>query len=126
VTDSLVPDDPTTAPFWQAALDGRLVVQRCNACGASQLYPRPLCLACESTDLGWAQAAGTGRVHSVTVNHLQVRADLEPPYAIALVELDEGPRVMTHVEGDVAIDDAVRVEWREHGDALPTLVALPA
>ena len=119
-------DDPTTAPFWQAAGDGRLVVQRCNACGASQLYPRPFCLACDAADLGWAEAAGTGHVYSITVNRLAVRPDMEPPYAVALVELDEGPRVMTGTEGDgVQIGDRVRVQWRAAPDGVPALVATP-
>jgi uncharacterized OB-fold protein len=117
-------DDPTTAPFWEAALDGRLVVQRCNACGASQLYPRPFCLACDATDLGWADAAGIGTVYSITVNRLAVQPNLEPPYEVALVDLDEGPRVMTGTHGDgLAIDDRVRLEWRAGPDGHPALVA---
>lgn len=120
---SLIPDDPTTAPFWEAALDGRLVVQRCRACNASQLYPRPFCLRCESTELDWADASGRGRVYSMTTNHLQVRPDLEPPYVIALVELDEGPRLLMHIDGEVAIDDEVGIGWVDRSGELPVLVA---
>jgi len=122
---ALIPDDPSTRPYWEAALEGRLALQRCNTCAAHQLYPRPFCLACESNDLDWVDAAGFGAVYSVTVNRLHVLPDLEPPYAIALVELDEGPRVMTHVDGDVQIGDRVAVAWRQHTDALPTLIASP-
>ena len=122
---ALIPDDPTTRPFWEAALDGRIALQHCNACGAHQLYPRPFCLACESNDLGWVDASGRGAVHSVTVNRLQVLPELEPPYAIALVELDEGPRVMAHASGELHIGDRVIVDWQERADALPSLVASP-
>ena len=48
-----LPADPTTAPFWRAARERRLVVQRCASCGACQFYPRPFCLACSGLELEW-------------------------------------------------------------------------
>jgi hypothetical protein len=113
--------DPTTEPFWQACLEHRLVVQRCNACGHHQFYPRPFCLACEATLLGWVEVSGAGTIYSLTTVRLQVTEELPPPYLLAIVELDEGPRLLTNIEADSAsIGDRVRLAWRER-DALPPL-----
>ena len=113
--------DPTTEPFWQACAARRLTVQRCASCGASQLYPRPFCLACEGRDLGWAEAKGTGTIYSLTTVRLPVVDDLKPPYLLALVDLDEGPRLLTNIVSEsAAIGDRVSLDWRER-DGLPPL-----
>lgn len=105
--------DPTTEPFWQACAAHRLTVQRCAACGACQLYPRPFCLACESNDLAWVDAKGTGTIYSLTTVRLPVIEELKPPYFLALVDLDEGPRLLTNIVSQTAaIGDRVAVEWR--------------
>lgn len=112
--------DPTTAPFWAAAERRELVIQRCTACGTHQFYPRPFCLSCGSHDVEWVETAGTGIVHATTTVHLQVLPDMEPPYVVALVELDEGPRLVTNlVKPAPAIGDRVEVSWRERTDAPP-------
>ena len=111
--------DPLTRPFWQAAERRELVVQRCAECGGHQLYPRPYCLACDSTDLGWVPAAGLGTVYTRTVVHVHVLPDLTPPYVAAVVELDEGPRLMTTLgDSDIAIGQRVMIGWRER-EGLP-------
>ena len=112
--------DPTTAPFWAAAERRELFVQRCTACGEHQFYPRPFCLACGGHEVEWVQAAGTGTVHAATTVHLKVLPDMDPPYVVALVELDEGPRLVTNlVDPMSAIGDRVAVTWRERADAPP-------
>ncbi|MFO1056622.1 MAG: OB-fold domain-containing protein [Dongiaceae bacterium] len=112
--------DPTTAPFWAAARQRRLVIQRCATCGHHQFYPRPHCLSCESADLAWVPAAGHGTIYSMTTTHVQVYPDLAPPYVVALVELAEGPRLLTNIVGaPCRIGDAVRLAWRERADAPP-------
>jgi uncharacterized OB-fold protein len=112
--------DPTTAPFWAAARRRQLVIQRCRACGHHQFYPRPHCLACESADLEWAPAQGTGTIYSMTTTHVQIYPELAPPYVVALVQLAEGPRLLTNIVGaPCRIGDAVRVTWRERADAPP-------
>jgi uncharacterized OB-fold protein len=112
--------DPTTAPFWAAAAEHKLLIQRCAACGTHQFYPRPFCLSCGGRQVEWVEAAGTGTVHATTRVHLQVLSDLEPPYIVALVELDEGPRLVTNlVEPTPSIGDRVEVRWRERSDAPP-------
>jgi uncharacterized OB-fold protein len=121
VTDVLATfGDPTTAPFWAAAARRELVIQRCAACGAHQFYPRPFCLVCGAGDVEWVPAAGTGTVHATTTVHMAVLPGLEPPYVVALVELDEGPRLVTNLLPPVpSIGDRVEVSWREREDAPP-------
>ena len=112
--------DPITAPFWAAARDKRLLVQRCRGCGQHQFYPRNFCLACQSSDVEWVAAKGTGIVYSMTVSHIQVLPELPPPYIVALIQLAEGPRLLSNVTDDTCrIGDSVRVAWRERPDAPP-------
>jgi uncharacterized protein len=121
-------DDPPNAPFWEAASERRLVVQRCDDCGQHQMYARVFCLACEGRSLSWAQVAGTGTVYSQVTVRFQVVPELEPPYLCALVELDEGPRLLTTVEGEgTAIGDRVEVRWRDRDDEppLPVFARVP-
>ncbi len=119
--------DPTTEPFWQACIEHRLLIQRCTACGAHQFYPRPLCLACECGSLEWVDAAGTGTIYSLTTVRIPVTEDLKPPYLVALVDLDEGPRLLTNIEADSArIGDRVIVGWRNRDGLPPVPVFRPA
>jgi uncharacterized OB-fold protein len=108
--------DPTTAEHWSAAAQHRLLVQRCTRCGHHQFYPRPFCLACESRDVGWQQVSGYGQVYSMTTVRIPVHPGLPPPYVVALVELDEGPRLLTNLVGDCAIGARVQVRWQERDD----------
>jgi uncharacterized OB-fold protein len=114
VTDRTPPalGDPLTEPFWQAAASGELLVQRCRSCGHHQLYPRPHCLACESNGLSWHTSDRTGTAYSVTRVHLALAEDVSPPYPVALVELDEGPRVLAFADPTVAIGDRVHLRWQ--------------
>lgn len=121
MTDAPPYGDPLSRPFWEAAARGELVLQRCSACGRHQFYARPFCLACESDGVEWVRAAGTGTVYSVTTVRIQWVPELEPPYQVAIVELDEGPRLTSGiVGGEVRIGDRVRVVWRER-EGLPPL-----
>ena len=80
-------------------------------------------MSCSADGLEWVEAAGTGVVYSKTRVHIQVLPDLVPPYVVALVDLDEGPRLMGNLlDEDCAIGDAVRVAWRER----PGLPPCPA
>jgi uncharacterized OB-fold protein len=113
--------DPTTEPFWQACFEHRLLVQHCPSCGKHQFYPRPFCLSCEGTAMEWVEAAGTGTIYSVTIVRIPVVDELKPPYFLALVDLDEGPRLLTNIDGDSArIGDRVTIAWRSR-DGLPPL-----
>ena len=95
--------------FFDRCARGELAVQRCSACGALRHYPRPHCPECMSPEWTWQASSGRGTVYTFTV----VRQNLNPrfrdriPYVVAVVELDEGVRVLTNLVG---VDpDAVRV-----------------
>ncbi|HEY7946549.1 MAG TPA: Zn-ribbon domain-containing OB-fold protein [Acidimicrobiales bacterium] len=90
--------DHDSAPYWQALHDGRLLVQRCQDCHEFQLYPRDRCLACRGP-VAWAEASGRGTIYSFTVirqNYARPFRDWIP-YVVALVDLEEGPRLMSNV-----------------------------
>jgi uncharacterized OB-fold protein len=114
--------DPESVPFWEATLSGRLLVQRCPSCGQAQLYARALCLACHGP-VAWEEAAGTGTVYSYTVIRQNPSRSFRHllPFVVALVDLDEGARVMTNIVGsppeDVKIGDRVRVKFEPVSDA---------
>jgi uncharacterized protein len=115
-----LPGDPTTAPFWRAAREHRLMLQRCTACGAYQFYPRPFCLSCFGLDLEWVEASGRAIVYSKTTVRIPVIEEMPPPYVVAIVTLDEGPRLTTNLVGDEpAIGDRVSLTWRERPDLPP-------
>lgn len=112
--------DPTTAPYWEAAQTRRFVLQKCDDCGHFQFYPRPFCLECESRSVSWKDASGTGKVYSMSEVHMSPSPDIEAPYIVAMVELDEGPRFMTNiVNGPCEIDDRVQLVWRERDGKPP-------
>ena len=112
--------DPLHRPFWQAAREHRLIVQHCRSCAHFQLYARPFCLECQSDDLEWLPSAGKGTVYTVTTVRISVLPELPPPYQIAIVDLDEGVRMLAGIEGpEVAIGDRVEARWREREDLPP-------
>jgi uncharacterized OB-fold protein len=103
--------DAESAPYWNALREGRLTVQRCERCGHHQLYPRPWCRRCHGP-VAWVDATGTGTVYSYTVirQNFQKPFRDELPYIVALVDLDEGARLMTNVVD--ADPDAITVGAR--------------
>lgn len=91
--------DPGTKPFWDAAREHRLLLPRCRSCSEHHFYPRELCPHCYSDDLEWVDASGKGEVYSYTVARKPAgpafAADV--PYVIAMIRLDEGPRMLTNI-----------------------------
>lgn len=110
-----------SAAYWQAAKEGRLVLRRCNSCSEIHFMPRYLCPVCWSVDLEWIGAAGKGTVHSFTI----IRRASSPafsgltPYVVALIDLAEGPRMMSNIVGEgaleVEIGDSVTLEFEDRG-----------
>ena len=93
---------------------GELRLQRCTACSAWRHPPRYLCASCGSADFTWELASGRGRVFSWTVTHRSVDPAFDPPYAVVVVELEEGPRLVGNIVGvepaELELDLAVVVE----------------
>ena len=123
---------PETEPFWQGCRDGVLLLQRCCACGSLQSYPRAVCTACLSSDLGWRRASGLGRIHSFTTVHRALSPAFEDdlPYVVAVIELEEGLRMVSRiVECDselLAIEQPVEVAFERVGDECVLPVFRPA
>jgi uncharacterized OB-fold protein len=91
---------PETAEFWAGARRHELRIQRCRACGRAYFFPRPFCPHCASHDVEWFTASGRGRLYSYVINHRPPPGFQDAaPYVIAVVELDEGPRMMSNVVG---------------------------
>ncbi|MER5889551.1 Zn-ribbon domain-containing OB-fold protein [Streptomyces sp. NPDC001941] len=114
--------DAFTRPYWDAAAEGRLLLRRCGDCARAHHYPREFCPFCWSEDGRWEQASGRAVLHTWSVVH---RNDLPPfggrtPYTAAVVDLAEGPRMMTEVvdvaPGELAIGMALRVVFRTGDD----------
>jgi uncharacterized OB-fold protein len=97
--------DQESLPFWQAARERRLAIMRCGACRKHFFYPRLYCPHCHSAAVEWTTASGRGTIYTFTIARRPAgpafKADV--PYVVALVELEEGPRLMTNiVTSDVA------------------------
>lgn len=111
-----------SAPYWKAAREGKLVLQQCAACGLKRFFPRHLCPACWSDQTQWVEACGRGTVHAVTtVRRSPSSAFREKvPYVVALIDLEEGPRMLTNIVGPNAeqarIGQAVEVTFEVRGD----------
>jgi uncharacterized OB-fold protein len=91
---------PETQPFWDAAKRHELLIQRCDGCGNHYFYPRPLCPHCLSRMVRWVTVSGRGRLHTFVINHRPPRKfPTQDPFVIGIVELEEGPRLMTNIVG---------------------------
>jgi uncharacterized OB-fold protein len=121
-------------PYWDAARERRLVIRKCNSCGQLHFMPRHLCPACWSDQLEWVDATGAGSVHSFTIIRRASDPAFAPlvPYAVALIDLDEGPRMMANIVGanalEVAIGDRVQVSFEDRGNGamLPQFIRAAA
>jgi uncharacterized OB-fold protein len=118
---------PETEPFWAGTLAGELRIQHCNSCGKFYFYPRPFCRYCQSRDVEWRAVSGAGRLVSYVINYRPLPpADPAEPQVIALIELDEGPRMLSNIVGvapepeNLPLDARVRVQFEPRGEqALP-------
>jgi uncharacterized OB-fold protein len=91
---------PETAPYWEGTARGELRIQRCQPCRHAFFYPRTSCPRCGSTNVAWERASGRGRLHTYVISHRAAPGfEDQVPYAIAVVELAEGPRMMSNVVG---------------------------
>jgi uncharacterized protein len=108
--------DQDTGAFWQAAQEHRLTYQVCDSCGRVVFYPRAHCPHCGSEDLQVHDSAGRGTLYSYTV----IRQTPDPafrddvPYIVALVDLAEGFRILTHLRSEpeeVTVGQQVSLEW---------------
>lgn len=89
-----------TEPFWQGCTRGELLLQRCRSCQTYRHPPSPICARCWSPEHDWVPSSGRGTVYSFVVVHHQFREwSGEVPYVTAIVELAEGPRIVSNIVG---------------------------
>ena len=117
--------EPQTAEakhFFDAAAQGRLELQRCADCARVWFYPRPACVACGAERYAWIVASGRGRVHSHSIVHRAPSPAFRErvPYAVALIDLEEGPRMMANIVGDDALEaeigDPLELLFEDRGE----------
>jgi uncharacterized protein len=108
-----------SAPFWEACRAGELRYQRCRACGLANFPPSEHCRQCLSGELAWTLSGGVGEIYSWTVVYRPVTAEFTPPYAPAIVTLDEGYQMLTNIVGaapdELAIGMRVQVQFHAVG-----------
>jgi uncharacterized OB-fold protein len=124
--------DDETEPYWAAARDHRLLIKRCADCGATHFYPRPFCPVCWSSAVAREEASGDAVLYTWSIVH---QNDLPPfpdqvPYVAAVVDLAEGPRMMTNVvdcdPDTLDVGMALRVTYRDLTDEVTVPVFVPA
>jgi uncharacterized OB-fold protein len=125
------PASDEVAPFWDATRRGELLLPWCRECGQPFWYPRATCPRCLGEAVEWRSAVGDGTVYAVSVQHNPGpgRDEADGPYAVALIDLDEGVRVMGNVLAcppeDVHVGMPVRVTWQALSDGRQLLQFAP-
>lgn len=125
--------DDLSAPYWDGAEHGRLVLQRCDSCGHIRHYPRMLCPLCQSFDVSPVDGGAEGTVYSWTVAHQAFSPDppAPVPYTVVTVDFPSGARVVGLLDGDVSlrIGLPVRLHFERRsadGPPVPVFEAGPA
>ena len=112
---------PDTAPYWEGAAAGELRIQQCTSCTRYYFYPRPFCPNCGSAEVEWRVTSGRATLVSYVINHRPI-PPTDEPLVIALVQLEEGPRMMTNVVGveplpeNLPLDLPLRVAFEQCGE----------
>ena len=117
-------DEPDTGDFWRKTKDKVLGYQHCDDCGSVVFYPRRHCTGCLGSNLTWQASAGEGTLYTFSV----VRQSYHPffrtrvPYAVAWIDLDEGPRILSNITGvtdpasELSVGQRLRVSWEEYDE----------
>ena len=129
------PLPPITAkslPFWQATREHKLLLPRCDNCKTVHTYFEPWCSQCGHEGVHWAPLSGRGRIWSNCRFHKHYFPGFDGPYNVALVELEEGPRIMTNIVGtpngtldEMPIGMAVEAVFEEVNDTVTLLKFKP-
>lgn len=114
---------PDTEAFWDGTRHGELRLQRCTSCGRAFFYPRSSCPYCGAGNVEWFVSSGRGRLHTYVISHRAAPGfEAQVPYAIAVVELDEGPRMLSNIVGvdntpeHLVLDMPLVVDFEPRGD----------
>jgi len=122
---------PETQHFWDGTREGELRLQRCDACGKNYFPPRPFCPVCASRKVSVFKASGKAILWSYVIHHRPVPG-FTPPYAIAVVQLAEGPRMMTNIVDSpqtpetLQLDMPLEVVFEKQNDTITLPLFRPA
>lgn len=122
---------PETKHFWEGTRDRELRLQRCDDCHHIYFPPRPFCPKCASRKVSVMKASGKAKLHSYVIHH-RPAPGFTPPYAIAVVELAEGPRLMTNIVGcpqtpeALVLDMPLEVTFEKQSDQITLPFFKPA
>src|SRR4051794_8343883 len=118
---------PETQHFWDGTKAGELRLQRCDACAHVYFPPRPFCPSCASRKVSVFKASGKGFLYSYVINHRPAAPGFTPPYAIAVVELEEGPRMMSNIIDCPQTPEALELDMKLEVafEALDDKITLP-
>ena len=106
------PMTPEAKPYWDGLKDEKLMLPKCEDCGKAFFYPRIACPHCHSRNVGWTQASGKGKLYSFEIAYrsLNPAFKIEPPYVLAMIELEEGPRMMSNLINVEATPEALKID----------------
>jgi hypothetical protein len=123
---------PETQAYWEACKRHELMLPFCNSCEQSFFYPRPFCPRCFGWDIEWRKASGRGTLYTFAIQYRPQAPGFEPPYVTAIVELEEGPRMMTNLVGvepdpeKIRCDMPVEVTFEAFSDEITLPMWRPA
>lgn len=128
------PMTPEAKPYWDGLRMGKLMLPKCGDCGTAFFYPRILCPHCHSRNVGWIQASGKGKLYSFEIAYRTFNPafKVEAPFILAMVELEEGPRMMSNLiniepdPGVVKCDMPVEVVFEKQTDEVTLALFQPA
>jgi uncharacterized OB-fold protein len=130
-TDLPTIEDESRA-YWDAAREGRFVLRSCSDCGLAHHYPRPFCPECWSDNVEWIDATGRATLYTWSIVHVNPLPPFNErlPYVAAVVELEEGPKMMTNVidcdPGSLEVGMALVVDFKTLTDEIMAPVFRPA
>jgi len=125
---------PEAKPYWDGLREDKLMLPRCRQCRRAFFYPRVLCPFCHASDIEWFQASGRGRLYSFEILHQQFNRafKVKLPCVLAMVELEEGPRLLSNLVGvepdpaKIRCDTPVEVVFEKLTDELTLPLFRPA
>jgi uncharacterized OB-fold protein len=122
---------PETQHFWDGTREQRLLLQQCEACSHIYFPPRPFCPSCSGRSVRLLDASGRATLYSYVIGHRQAPG-FEPPYSIAVVQLEEGPRMMSNIvecpqtPEALILDMPLEVKWQVLDDEITLAMFRPA
>jgi uncharacterized OB-fold protein len=105
------PITPEAKPHWDGLRQQKLMLPKCGDCGLVFWYPRAVCPRCQSRTLGWIQASGRGTLYAFEIAHQSFNRAMKvpPPFVLAMVELAEGPRMLSNLVNVQADPSVVKI-----------------